>query len=168
MGSPLTKGMTMTNDLWGGSLPSSNLALTEQDGGIAVPGAGGAGQTPGGAGQGGNGSQAPGGGGFDLFTIMIPLLLIFLLMAVMTGRREKKERKKKEELLASIGKNDRVQTLGGMLGTVVEVKDDEVRLRVDEATKTSIWFSKGAIQQVVRKAGGSDKASEAAEAGAAT
>lgn len=164
----------MTRDLCGGMSPSANLglidvALAGQDGTIAVPGAGGAGQTPGGTGVPGGGAAPPaGGGGFDMFTILMLVLVMFVLMAVMTGRREKKERKKKEELLASIGKNDRVQTLGGMLGTVVEVKEDEVRLRVDETTKTSIWFSKGAIQQVVRKAGGADRPAETAEAGAAT
>jgi preprotein translocase subunit YajC len=38
-----------------------------------------------------------------------------------------------------------------VLGTVVEVRDDEVVLRVDDATGTKIAFAKSAVQGVLRK-----------------
>ena len=43
-----------------------------------------------------------------------------------------------------------MQTLGGMIGTVVEMTDDEVVLRVEEGR---IRMTKGAIQQVITRDG---------------
>ena len=42
-----------------------------------------------------------------------------------------------------------MMTIGGILGTVVNVKDNEVVLKVDEATNTRMTFLKRSIQQVV-------------------
>jgi len=78
-----------------------------------------------------------------------PLLMIGLMMAVfffilMGGQR--KEKKKRKNLLASIKKGDKVQTVGGMLGTIVEMRDSEIVLKVDENANTRIKFNRTAIQ----------------------
>lgn len=81
-----------------------------------------------------------------------PMFLVLLVMGVffvfmMGGQR--KEKKKRAKLLASIKKGDRVQTMGGMLGAVVELRDTEIVLKVDENANTRIKFSRSAIQSVV-------------------
>ena len=48
-------------------------------------------------------------------------------------------------MLQSLKKNDRVRTIGGIFGTVIEVKGDEVVLKVDEANNTRIHVSVSAI-----------------------
>ncbi len=48
-----------------------------------------------------------------------------------------------------IKKNDRVVTIGGIVGTVATVKEDEVTLKVDESNNTKITFSRVAIQRVM-------------------
>lgn len=83
---------------------------------------------------------------------MIFLVGIILFMGVfffMTSRSSKKERQKKEDMINNLKKNDRVMTIGGVLGTVVSVKDNEVVVKVDEATNTRMTFLKRSIQQVV-------------------
>lgn len=141
----------------------SALFTLAQDGGSAgeapfIPGA------PSGPGPDGTALQtppagAPGGpppGGSSpldsLIWILIPVMLVFLVTSALSGR---KERKRREEMLNAIKRNDRVQTLGGIIGTVVDLTSTEVVLRVDESSNTRIRFARSAIQQVLREAKGS-------------
>ena len=107
------------------------------------------------------GGVAPAGGGAtpsaNPFGSMLPLLIGFialmLITTMMSGRREKREKK---NLMESLGKHDKVQLSGGMIGTITEVKPDEVVVRVDESTKTTIRFVKSAVVRVIKSAGQSD------------
>ncbi len=95
---------------------------------------------------------------------LMPLLIIgglFILMIVMTSMAGRKERKKRAEMLASLSTGDRVQTVGGILGHIAEIRDDEVTIRVDEVSNTRIKFARSAIQSVTRRA--SEKAGSASE-----
>jgi len=92
---------------------------------------------------------------------MFGLLLFLIIMSVMGSRKEKKKR---ATLMGNLANNDRVQTIGGMIGTVVEIRDDEVVLRVDEISNTRIRFTKAAVQQIIRKADGSKPGQAAAQA----
>jgi preprotein translocase subunit YajC len=53
-------------------------------------------------------------------------------------RPQKTEQKKRREMLNNIGKNDEVVTTGGIHGTVVNVKDKTVTLRIDENVKIEL------------------------------
>ena len=99
----------------------------------------------------------------NLLIWMLPVFLILLWMMISSGRRAGKERKQREAMLSGLRRNDRVQTTGGMLGKIVEVKGDEVVLKVDESNNTRIKFSKSAIQQVIKQ--GSGEALAESEAG---
>ncbi|HKQ47114.1 MAG TPA: preprotein translocase subunit YajC [Phycisphaerae bacterium] len=87
---------------------------------------------------------------------MLGLVMYFLML-----RPQSKERKKREAMLSAVKKNDRVVTIGGIMGTVISVKDDEITLKVDESSNTKITFTRSAIQRVSSAA-----PSEAVEAGA--
>jgi len=89
------------------------------------------------------------GGGF-----IFVLLGMFVFMLVLSSMGQRKEKKKRAAMLGAIGKHDRVQTSGGVIGTVVDVRGDEITLKVDESTNTKIRFAKGAVQQVLKQAGG--------------
>jgi len=52
-------------------------------------------------------------------------------------------------MLAALKKGDKVQTAGGILGTVVEVRDSEVVVKVDENANTRLRFARSAIQAVL-------------------
>ena len=119
--------------------------------------------------DGGTGAAPPAGGGGSLL-FFLPIVAVLILMMVLSGRAQKKEQKKKAELLASLKKHDRVQTIGGIIGTVSEIRDDEVVLMIDEQNKTKMRLAKSAVQQVLRSAPGlgtsdtgSDEPSQAPE-----
>lgn len=92
-------------------------------------------------------TQAPPGaapqGGGQMFLILIAVMVFMIIFSM---RSQSKEKKKRAALLASIGKGDRVQTVGGIVGTVVEVRENELVLKVDENNNTRIKFTRGAIQ----------------------
>ena len=89
---------------------------------------------------------APAGPGFMI--MMVVLLGAMILFSFVSARREKKKR---AELLDNIKKHDKVLTIGGVVGTVVEMKDDAVVLKVDETSNTRITFTKTAISQVIQQ-----------------
>ena len=100
---------------------------------------------PGAAPAGGTtGAPNPLGGSF--FIIMLALIVGMFAFSMIGNRREKK---KKQDILSSIKKHDRVQTVGGVIGSIVEVKPDLVVLKVDESSNTRITFSRSAFQQVL-------------------
>lgn len=105
--------------------------------------------TPDGKTTGGGGAAPPAGGG--IFWIMIPFLLLMIVMMSISGR---KQQKKHKALMAGLQKYDKVQTAGGILGTIVELKDHELVLRTDEASNTRIRIVRSAVQTVIAKHGG--------------
>lgn len=99
------------------------------------------------------GSQAPGPQAAPPKGLLQQPLLFLLFMMVMMylfvflGRGKKQ--KQFDDMLRNLKKNDRVVTIGGILGTVVATKDDEVVLKVDEGTNTKMTFVRKAIQRVL-------------------
>ena len=94
------------------------------------------------------GNNAPGLVQF-LTSPLFPVTAILLLLWFFTFRTKRKDEQKKKDLLNSIKRGDRVQTIGGILGTVVEVEEARVRLKVDESSNTKIWFSRNALFRVL-------------------
>ena len=90
-------------------------------------------------------SAAPGS------SYLLPGLMLFMVVFYfMLFRGRKKERQKYESLIASLKKNDRIQTIGGIYGTVVDVKDAEIVLKVDETNNVKIRVNRSAIKEVIR------------------
>ena len=104
--------------------------------------------------SGASGSSGTGGprpsAGIDSFVWIVMLLV--LAMIVFTTMAQRRERKKRDALLSSVRKHDRVQTIGGIIGSVVEVKTNTVVLKVDESSNTRMTFARSAIQQVLKEA----------------
>ena len=107
---------------------------------------GGAG-TGGPAGGGPPAGGAPAGGGQMIFLALMLAMVVFMFMT--TRSQKKREQRKKEEMYDRLAKNDKVLTIGGAIGTVLTVKDNEVVLKVDESTNTKMTFLKTAIQRVI-------------------
>ncbi len=86
--------------------------------------------------------------GAQLVSMLIPFGLIILVFYFLIIRPQNKKQKETQSMLASIKKNDRVVTVGGMRGTVAAVRDDAIVLKVDDEVK--IEFNKSAIASVIR------------------
>jgi len=110
------------------------------------------GQPAGPDGTGGGGTTTKPASPFGGF--FLPLILAMVVMLVFTSMTSgRKEKKRKQELMSSLGRHDRVQTIGGVIGTIVEIDADSVVLRVHESSDTRVRFARSAIQQVLRSGG---------------
>lgn len=112
--------------------PSDEFTTTQSPGGNGAPGSNPATQT------------APPNNSFLLLLGVV--FLVFIVFSMMGQRRDKKKR---VSMLSAIKKHDKVQTIGGVLGSVVEIKPDTVVLKVDESSNTRITFARSSIQQVL-------------------
>ena len=88
-------------------------------------------------------SPPAGGGAIQILFIVV----IFIVMYFMFIRGPKKQQQQQQEMIRSLQKNDRVRTVGGIIGTVIDVKDDYITLKVDETTNTKIRVVPGAISK---------------------
>ena len=73
------------------------------------------------------------GGLFNSF--MLPMLLIFLaFMYFMVFLPERQRKKQQQSLLNALKKNDKIITIGGIIGVVsyIDEKSDEITIRLDE------------------------------------
>ena len=94
-------------------------------------------------------TSRPAGQGPDASSMLFPILIMGFIFYFLILRPQGQEKKKRAAMMSGIKKNDRVVTIGGILGTVLSVKDDEVTLKVDESSNTKITFTKSAIQRVM-------------------
>ncbi len=94
----------------------------------------------------------PQGSGNTMLVQLLPLFLIFGVFYFILIRPQKKEQKKKEEnhknMLSNLQKNDEVVTVGGIHGTVVNVKENTVVIRVDDNTKIEV--EKSAVSNKIK------------------
>ena len=78
------------------------------------------------------------------FSLML-MLMVAAVLFIMMIRGPRKQQQQQKQMIQSLKKNDRVRTIGGIYGTVMDVKNDEVVLKIDEATNTKIKVSTSAI-----------------------
>ena len=69
---------------------------------------------------------------------LFPLILVFAIFYFLLIRPQKAKEKEHQKMLANLNKNDEVVTSGGIHGTIVNVKDKTVILRIDENVKIEI------------------------------
>jgi preprotein translocase subunit YajC len=72
-------------------------------------------------------------------------------MYFMMFRGPKKRQQQQQQMVKSLKKNDRVQTVGGILGTVLDVNDNEITIKIDESNNTKIKVLPSAINRVIEQ-----------------
>ena len=68
----------------------------------------------------------------------VPLLLVFAIFYFLVMKPEKDKQKQRKEMLKNVQKNDNIITSGGLHGTIVNVKDTTVVVRVDDNVKIEV------------------------------
>jgi len=104
---------------------------------------------------------APASGGLPGF-LLNPLnmfVIIGILFYFMMIRPERKKRRAAVQMLEELKKNDRVVTIGGICGTIVNVQKDaeEVTIRIDETNNIRVRILRSAISRVIADKGGAEK-----------
>lgn len=73
--------------------------------------------------------------------MIFPIVVFVLVFYFLIIRPQKKRQKEHENLIASLRRGDQVVTIGGLFGTVKEVKDDSFILEIDEGVKVRVLKS---------------------------
>jgi preprotein translocase subunit YajC len=79
--------------------------------------------------------------------IFLGLMVVLLYFVMFRG--PKKRQQQQDQMVKSLKKNDRVQTIGGILGTILDVSDTEVTLKIDESNNTKIKVVPSAVNKVL-------------------
>jgi preprotein translocase subunit YajC len=95
--------------------------------------------------------QAANGGGPSPYSMLWLMLIIGLMFYMLMVRPDQRRRREQTKMQDELKKNDRVVTVGGVVGVVVNAQkgSDRVTLRVDENNNTRIDFLKSSISRVV-------------------
>jgi len=98
--------------------------------------------------------QDPMGSLYGMLMLLVPMGLFFYFFMI---RPESKRRKEREQLLNSVKVKDKVVTIGGIHGTVVDVEKDEIVILVDPKKDVRLRFRRTAVDTVEPAEGGDRK-----------
>ncbi|WP_195576009.1 preprotein translocase subunit YajC [Paenibacillus sp. 1001270B_150601_E10] len=79
-------------------------------------------------------------------SLILPFVLMFAVFYFLLIRPQQKKQKQRNAMLGQLKKGDKVVTIGGLHGTILEITDDIVVLRVNDVTKMT--FDRSAISHV--------------------
>jgi preprotein translocase subunit YajC len=82
---------------------------------------------------------------------LVLIALMFVVMYLLLFRGPQKKQQQHKRMVQSLEKNDRVRTIGGIIGTIVDIKGDEITLKIDESNNTKIKIVTSAIGKNLSK-----------------
>ncbi|NLV48164.1 MAG: preprotein translocase subunit YajC [Clostridiaceae bacterium] len=94
-------------------------------------------------------TEAGPGGIEQILSLIVPLALMFGLMYLLLIRPQRKKEKKLREQIDAMVVGDQVITIGGIVGKIVNIKDDEITISTSVAN-TLVTFKKSSINTVVK------------------
>lgn len=95
-----------------------------------------------------SGGSAKGGNPFLSF---LPLLLIIFVMYFLLLRPQAKRQKQQQEMIKNLQKGDRILTTGGIVGTIVGIKEKEGLLIVKIADNVKVELARQSVTQLLNK-----------------
>ena len=78
-----------------------------------------------------------------------PILLMVVIFYFLLWRPQKKQQKERANLLGSLKRGQKIVTIGGIYGEIVELDDEKVKVQVSE--KVELTFARSAIANVLSK-----------------
>lgn len=85
----------------------------------------------------------------DMLIQFLPFIAIFVIIFFLFIRGPKKRQQEHQKMVSSIKKNDRIRTIGGIFGTVIDVQGDEIVIKIDESNNTKMKIASGAVAKVL-------------------
>ena len=83
----------------------------------------------------------------SLIGSLLPMILIFVVFYFFLIRPQRKKDKQVKDMLANLKVGDRVCTIGGIYGTIVNIKDDTISLAVGK-DNVNLVFARWGIRSV--------------------
>ncbi len=87
----------------------------------------------------------------NILTSILPLLLVFAILYMLVLRPQQKKYKAQAKLLRELKKGDKVITIGGVIGTITKVNDEENRAEITIAKDVVITVLKSSITDLAKK-----------------
>ena len=78
-----------------------------------------------------------------------PILLMVVIFYFLLWRPQKKQQKERASLLGSLKKGQKIVTIGGIYGEIVELDDEKVKVQVSE--RVELTFARIAVANVLSK-----------------
>ncbi len=92
-------------------------------------------------------AQGKGSGGSFVGSVVPMMLVMFAIIYFLMIRPEQKKQKERQRMISEVKKGDRILTIGGVYGTVGNVKSDSIMVKVAENTVVEI--RKTAVSEVL-------------------
>lgn len=93
--------------------------------------------------RGRNGQPQKPPGLWDMAPFLVAVVLIFYFLII---RPESKRRKEREKKISALKVKDKVVTIGGIVGTIIELNADEVVLQVDSRKDVRLRLRRVAVE----------------------
>lgn len=90
----------------------------------------------------------------SIWGLLLPFVLMFVVFYFLLIRPQQKKQKQRNQMLHQLKKGDKIVTIGGLHGTIMEITDDIVVLRVNDTLK--LTFDRSAISTVSQTAPSAD------------
>lgn len=81
--------------------------------------------------------------------LLLPLFLMFAVFYFLLIRPQQKRQRERNDMLNALQKGDHVVTIGGLHGTIVDITDEHVGLKV--ADNVRMKFERSAVNAVVKE-----------------
>lgn len=91
--------------------------------------------------------SAPKAGGQNMISTFVMMAVIFAIIYVLMIMPQRKKQKETQNMLSNMKKGDKIVTVGGLLGTLGNVKDATVMVKISD--NTVVEFRKSAIASII-------------------
>lgn len=81
--------------------------------------------------------------------MLVPYLLIFAIFYFLVIRPQKQKQTEFQKMIDSLKRNDEIVTSGGIHGTIVNIKEKTITLRIDDNVKIEI--DRAAVARVEKR-----------------
>jgi preprotein translocase, YajC subunit len=106
-------------------------------------------------------AETASGSGGGIWGLVLPFVLMFAVFYFLLLRPQQRKTKTRNLMMSQLKKGDKIATIGGLHGTIVELNSDTVVLRVNDTVK--LTFERSAISSVLTSAPAPSEKLEKAE-----
>jgi len=93
------------------------------------------------------------GGAGAMLSPIIMMVVLFAIMYFMMIRPQRKRDKLTREMLAGLIVGDKIVTIGGVVGKISSIKDDEIVIETGSPSEKSyVKFQRSAVREVLKPA----------------
>lgn len=84
----------------------------------------------------------------QLTGFVLPLVLMFAIFYFLIIRPQQKRQRERNQMLENLQRGDKVVTIGGLHGTIVDLTEDKVVLKVSDNVR--LTFERQAVNMVLK------------------